>query len=75
VLGTGDSFPVTEVQKYSKKGISYALTCNPVIESPMGSCTRTEVETQLLPDENGKGCTIIVKTIVECKGIWGLDGK
>ena len=72
---TGDSFPVTEVQKYSKKGNSYELTCSPVIGSPIGSYTRTEVETELLPDESSKGCVIVVNTIVECKGMWGLDGK
>ena len=40
-----DLFPVTEVQRYCKKGNSYKLPCSPVIGSLIRSFIRKEVET------------------------------
>lgn len=69
-----DSFPVKEVQKYTRNGSSITISCEPVIESTGGDRFITCAETILSPDERG-GCAVTSNVILEFKGgLWGVEG-
>lgn len=73
-LAGGDSFPVKELQRYSRNGNCYTISSEPLICCPGGDRFMTYVETVLSKDERG-GCAVTVNITVEFKGgLWGLEG-
>lgn len=65
----GESFPVTELQRFQKNGDCYTITCVPRMESPSADQFVTEAETILAPDASG-GCAITSNVTLEYCGAW-----